>query len=113
MSQVDLGETYSFIQKFTTSAGVDTDPTIVRFWLREHIDGTELEWTYTTSGGATTSPTGFSNVIVRDSAGDFHIDITPRKAERHTGQWVGSGTVLVHPPETLFVRHSLIVALEP
>lgn len=113
MSAVEFGETYTAVQKFTTSAGVDTDPTVVRLWLREEIDGTELEWTYTTSGAVTTSPTGFSNVIVRDSAGDFHLDITPRKAERHTVQWVGAGTVLVHGPETLFVRHSLIEALEP
>lgn len=108
-----LGSTYTAIQKFTNSAGTDTDPAVVRVWLREHIDGTELEWTYTTSGAVTTSPTGFSNVIVRDSAGDFHLDITWRKAERHVIQWVGAGTVLVHPPETIFVRHSMIAALEP
>lgn len=110
---IEIGELYSFVQKFTTSAGVDADPAFVEFWLREEVDGTELQWTYTTSGAVTTSPTGFTSVIVRDSAGDFHLDFNARKPERLTAQWVGTGTVLVYPPETVFVRHSLIVALDP
>ena len=110
---LEIGEIKSFVQKFTTAAGVDADPAVVRFWLREHIDGTELEWSYTTSGAVVTSPTGFTSVIVRDSAGDFHLDFNARKPERITGQWTGLGTVIVHPPETVFVRHSAIAALEP
>jgi hypothetical protein len=110
---IEIGELKTFTQKFTTSAGVDTDPAFVQLWLREEIDGTELQWTYTTSGAVTTSPTGFSSVIVRDSAGDFHLDFNARKAERITAQWVGTGTVSFFPPETVFVRHSLITALDP
>ena len=108
-----VGELVTFVQKFTTTAGVDDDPAFVELWVREEIDGTELRWTYTTSGAVTTSPTGFSSVIVRDSAGDFHLDFNARKPERLTAQWTGVGTVLVYLPETVFVRHSLIVALEP
>ena len=110
---IELGELKTFTQKFTTTAGVDADPTVVELWLREGIDGTELRWTYTTIGAVTTSPTGFTSVIVRDSAGDFHLDFNARKPERLTAQWVGTGTVSVHPPETVFVRHSEIAALEP
>ena len=108
-----VGELKTFTQKFTTTAGVDADPAVVQLWLREEIDGTELQWTYTTSGAVTTSPTGFSSVIVRDSAGDFHLDFNARKPERLTAQWVGTGTVVTVAPETVFVRHSLIGALEP
>ena len=110
---MELGELHSFVQKFTTSAGVDADPALVEFWLREEIDGTELRWTYTTSGAVTTSPTGFSSVIVRDSAGDFHLDFNARKPERLTGQWLGVGTVVVYGPETVFVRHSGVRAIQP
>jgi len=109
---IELGELKTFTQKFTTTAGVDADPVVVELWLREGIDGTELQWTYTTIGAVTTSPTGFTSVIVRDSAGDFHLDFNARKPERITAQWVGTGTVSVFPPETVFVRHSEIVALD-
>lgn len=108
---IDLGDSRTFTQKFTTSAGVDADPTIVRFYVREEIDGTELEWKFT-GGVATITPTGF-NPIVKDSVGDYHVLFTPRKAERHTAQWTGVGTVLVFKAETLFVRHSPITLIEP
>jgi hypothetical protein len=109
---IEIGELHTFSQKFTTSAGVDADPATVEFWLREGIDGTELQWTITNPGLVTTSPTGFSSVIVRDSAGDFHLDFNARKPERLTGHWVGVGTVLVNAPETVFVRYSGIFAID-
>jgi hypothetical protein len=109
----DLGELHTFTQKFTTSAGVDADPVVVDFWLREEVDGTELQWSVTGATGAVLlTPAGFS-AMVKDSVGDFHVDYTTRKPERVTGQWIGAGTVLVNPPETLLVRHSLISGIEP
>lgn len=110
---IEVGELKVFTQKFTTSAGVDADPTLVEFWLREEIDGMELQWTMTgATGVAVTTPAGM-NPLVKDSVGDFHLNFSARKPERITGQWVGAGTVSVFPPETVFVRHSLITALEP
>lgn len=110
---IEIGELYVFTQKFTTAAGVDADPTLVEFWLREGIDGTELQWTMTgATGVAVTTPTGM-NALVKDSVGDFHLNFNARKPERISAQWVGAGTVLVFPPETVFVRHSSIAALEP
>lgn len=108
-----VGELKTFTQKFTTVAGVDADSAFTEFWLREEWDGTELQWTYTLSGAVTTSPAGFSSVIVRDSEGDYHLDFNARKPERITAQWKAAGVVQVFPPETVFVRHSLINALEP
>lgn len=109
---IEIGELYVFSQKFTTTAAVDADPAVVELWLREGIDGTELRWTITNPGLVTTSPTGFSSVIVRDSVGDFHLNFNARKPERLTAQWIGVGTVLDHPPETVFVRHSGINAID-
>jgi hypothetical protein len=80
--------------------------------LREEVDGTELQWTCNGTGGATTSPTGFTSVIIFDSTGDYHLDYNARKPERLTAQWRGVGTVVVFPPETVFVRHSGIVAID-
>ncbi len=110
---IDLGDSHTFVQKFTTTAGVDADPTTVFFYLREEIDGTELEWSMTGATGVVIATPAGMNPIVKDSAGDFHVVFTPRKPERHTAQWSGAGTVLVHKAETLFVRHSPITLLEP
>ena len=110
---IDIGELYSFVQKFTDSAGVDDDPLLVEFFLREEVDGTELMWTMTgATGVAVITPAGM-NPLVKDSGGDFHLDFNARKPERLTAQWRGVGTVMVYPPETVFVRHSLIVQLDP
>jgi hypothetical protein len=109
---IEIGELYVFSQKFTTTAAVDADPTLVEFWLREGIDGTELYWAMTgATGVATVTPTGM-NALVKDSVGDFHLNFNARKPERLTAQWIGVGTVLVHPPETVFVRHSGITAID-
>jgi hypothetical protein len=43
---ISLGTRYTFTKVFLNDAGTATDPTTVKFYLREHIDGTELEWTY-------------------------------------------------------------------
>lgn len=108
-----LGEQITFTQKFTTSAGVDADPTTVSFFLREEVDGTELEWSMTGATGVVIStPTGM-NAIVKDSTGDYHLAFTARKPERISAQWTGPGTVLVFAAETVFVRHSAIALLEP
>jgi hypothetical protein len=109
---IEIGEVHRFSQKFTDAAGADADPVFVEFWLREGVDGTELQWTYTTIGPVTTSPAGFSSIIAKDSVGDFHLDFNARKPERLTGHWVGVGTVLVNAPETVFVRYSGISAID-
>lgn len=101
-----IGSVLPFGHLFKNAAGTATDPTVVTFKLVEGIDGTELVWTYTTSGGATTSPTGFSTVITRTSAGLFALSHTARKPERHTGIWSGTGTVINPKVETFLVRHT-------
>lgn len=108
----EVGSLIVWSKLFTNAAGAAADPDVVRFFIREEVDGTELEWKYTTSGAVTVTPTGQS-AIVRDSAGTFHVNFVPSKPERHTGHWVGSGTIFQASVLTVLVRHSLITAVDP
>lgn len=111
MSQIGSQLTWSV--HFTNAAGADADPTTVHFWLREEIDGTERQWIYNAAPvEGTHYPTG-TNPIVKDSTGDYSVAYVAEKAERHTGVWVGSGTVFQSPsPSVVFVRHSPISEIE-
>lgn len=107
-----VGSQLSFSVNFQNSSGTDTDPDAVTFWLREGIDGTELEWTYDAAAvEGTHYPTGM-NPIVKDSTGDYSLAFVARKPERHTGVWIGSGTIFQTTQVTAFVRHSPITDLE-
>lgn len=103
---VVLGNRYTFSSPtFQTSAGTATDPTVVKFYMREEVDGTELEWTYNASPVAGTHyPVGMQPVA-RASAGVYSVPYDTRKPERVTGLWVGTGTVYDAVQQTLFVRH--------
>jgi hypothetical protein len=111
---IALGNRHSFVSPtFATSAGTATDPTVVKFYLREHVDGTELEWTYNASPvSGTHYPVGMQP-ITRTSAGLYAVAYDSRKPERVTGFWVGTGTVYDALQETLFVRHSELAILDP
>ena len=108
-----LGNRHTFASPtFATSAGTATDPTVVKFYLREEVDGTELEWTYNASPTSGTHyPVGMQP-IVRASAGVYSVAYDSRKPERVTGMWVGTGTVYNATQETLFVRHPAIAFLD-
>lgn len=100
-----IGSTLTYSKKFTNSSGSDADPATVRFVLQEAIDGTELEWRYSTTPVAGTHfPVG-ATAMVRDSEGDYHVSYIARKTERHVGYWLGSGVVYDSSQTTYFVRH--------
>lgn len=111
---VSLGNRYTFTSPtFATSAGTATDPTVVKFYLREEVDGTELEWTYNASPTSGTHyPVGMQP-IVRVSAGLFTVAYDTRKPERVTGFFVGTGTVYGATQLTLFVRHVEFALVDP
>jgi len=107
-----IGSGLTFEVEFTNDAGAAADPTTITFYLREHIDGTELTWIYNASPvEGTHYPTGF-DAMVRDSLGNFHVDWTARKAERHIGFWLGAGAVSQTAQSTVFVSHTEIELVE-
>ncbi len=108
----NIGSALTFSVEFFDSSNAAADPTAVFFWLRENIDGTELEWTYNAAPvSGVDYPVG-ANPMVKDSAGNYHVVWASRKAERHTGFWQGTGAVVQTSQVTAFVRHSDIAALE-
>ena len=107
----EIGTLIVWSKLFTNAAGAAADPDVVRFKLREEVDGTELEWSYTTSGAVVVTPTGQNN-IVRDSAGTFHVNFVSRKPERLTGYWLGTGAIFQASTVTVMVRHSLITSVD-
>lgn len=113
MSSIILGNRHTFSHTFTNSSGTATDPTTaIKFYLREEVDGTELEWTHNASPTEGTHyPTGMQP-IVRASQGVYTVAYDSRKPERVTGFYVGTGTVFDAALYTLFVRHSPIEFLD-
>lgn len=107
-----MGDPLTYSVVFENSAGTAADPSVVRFFLREGVDGTELEWTYNASPvSGTHYPVG-ANPVVKDATGTYHVVWVSRKPERHTGFWLGSGTVFQSQQETQNVRHSEVGAVE-
>ena len=86
---------------FTTLAGVITDPTTVKFAFQVEGGAPNIA-TYGT-------PASFG-VIVRDSTGNFHIDIdTTGKPGLWTWVWVGSGAVQTRAEGTVVVSPMSVV----
>lgn len=107
-----VGQALTFSQVFTNSSGVETDPTTVRFFLRESVDGVEQLWAYNAAPvEGTHYPTG-ANPIVRSGAGNFSVEWVTRKPERHTGFWHGAGNDVDQTSQvTYFVRHSEVESI--
>jgi hypothetical protein len=108
-----IGQLLTFSVQFTNTSSLATDPTTIRFFLREGVDGTELQWTYAALAvEGTDYPTGM-NPVVKDSTGNYHVAFVARKPERHTGFWLGTGAVNQTSETTYFVRHADLNLAEP
>ena len=91
MDTYDKGDLVRRTVVFKNSAGTPTDPTDVTYKLTEP-DGTVTVFEY--NPGA----------IVKDSTGNFHVDITPDQVGTHSELWVGAGAVQQTDESTWFVR---------
>jgi hypothetical protein len=106
-----IGDPLTFPVLFTNASGTASDPTTVRFFLLEGVDGTELEWTYDASPvSGTHYPVG-ANPITKSATGTYSLVWVSRKPERHTGFWLGSGTTFQSQQDAQFVRHSEVGAV--
>lgn len=108
-----LGDQYTFQKVFTNSAGTATDPTLIKLYLREEIDQTELEWTYNASPVSGTHYPAGMNAMVRNGTGDYSVAYVLRKPERITAAFVGTGAVVDAEVITVLVRYTGIDALDP
>ena len=111
-----LGDHISFTGHFEDSTGADVDPTTVKFYLREEVDGTELEWTYNVTPVSGTDYPAGQNAVAKDSTGDYSVLYVARKPERLTAYWKPTKSTLTTTTQnlsTVFVRHAGINLVEP
>jgi len=75
----DIGDLRRLTAAFTVNAA-PTDPTVTTFAMLEP-DGVKTTYVH-----------GQNAQLVRDSAGNFHVDWTLAKPGRHLYHWSGAGT---------------------
>lgn len=110
---VALGTRYPFTYTFVNSSGTATDPTAAKFYLREEVDGTELEWTYAAIPVSGTHYPAGMQAMTKTGTSTYAVPYDTRKPERVTGFFVGTGAVYDSRQLTLFVRHAGIATLDP
>lgn len=111
-----IGDQFVFTGHFENSSGADVDPTVVKLFLREELDGTELEWTYAAIPVAGTDYPVGQSAMAKDSTGDYSVTFITRKAERITALWRATGNsvaTITQNVVTLLVRHAGINLAEP
>lgn len=93
----DIGDVATVTVAFVNAAGAATDPTAVtaRAWKP---DGTTTDYTVT------------AGQIVKDSVGNYHLDIPANMAGDWHGKFVGTGTVVKADPWAFTVRDDLTAA---
>ena len=94
----DVGAVVRSAVNFQTSSGADVDPTTVT------CKSMPL-------GGVVSSfVNGTATEVVKDSTGDYHIDIALTVAGQHKLRWIGSGTNAAVVQEVVLVRPDLLVS---
>lgn len=94
--QVDIGDVVRCSVVFTNTAGTAADPTAISFMLKK------------TSGGSTTThtTTGTPPLVVKDSTGNYHIDIPADVRGTYYWRWIGTGAVAAASEGTFYVSIS-------
>ena len=102
MNVYDLGDLAHVTVAFTTSAGVATDPTIVNFKYRLADDTT---WT--------TLVYGTDIALIKDSVGNYHVDINCDAVGVARYRWwsTGTGQAAVEDSFLVYDSSSLVVSL--
>ena len=88
----DVGDLPRVSAVFTTPAGVDTDPTVVKF-VYQAPGGTAVTLTY-----------GTDAALVRDSAGHYHVDVSLTVAGTWSYRWYSTGTGQASEPGWLIAN---------
>lgn len=92
MAEYDINDTIRVSTTFKNLAGTATDPTAVTAIVVQP-DGTSTTYTYLTDAQ-----------VVKDSAGVYHIDVTPTTAGTWLIRWRGTGAVATQEETVLSVR---------
>lgn len=94
MNSYDKGDMVRVTGAFTTSAGTATDPGVVRFKFR-------------TPAGVTTTYTYLTDAqLVKDSVGNYHVDLNASESDKWPYRWEATGTGQSAAEDEFFVRPS-------
>ena len=95
----DVGDKIRCSVRFATIAGVDTDPTAVVFkWLDP--SGNAASDTYGDPG----------SLVVRDSAGNYHRDVSIDEEGQWFYRWEGTGAIQGAGEKSFLIRDSKFTA---
>lgn len=90
----DVGDTVRFAAAFTTTDGVDDDPSTITLKVKAP-SGVETSYVYLTDGS-----------LVRDSEGHYHRDVGVAAAGTWHYRWIGTGDVATADEGRIVVRRS-------
>jgi hypothetical protein len=90
----DIGDTAHFQIEFRNAAKALADPTTVTLVVRAP-DG--VETSYAVGGG----------VVIKDSVGMYHGDVSLTKSGRWAWKWVGTGSVAAVDEGAIFVDQTV------
>ncbi len=91
----DIGDSRRFSVAFTDVDGIAADPTGISFKLVEP-DGTETNYVYVTDAE-----------LVKDSTGNYHVDITFSQPGRHIIRFNGTGDVVSAEQSEVYIRRGV------
>lgn len=87
----DIGDLVRVSGAFTNNAGAAMDPTIVTVKIKHEADD------------ASTYVYGTNPEVIKDSVGNYHVDVNANAKGTWFYRWAGSGTVGQSAGEGLFV----------
>ncbi len=92
-----IGQQVRFSAVFKNSSGVATDPTTVLFKYRAP------------AGTVTTLTYGSDGALVKDSTGNYHVDLALASATEWWYRWEGSGALVAADEERVLVEGTQVV----
>ena len=94
----DIGDVVRVSAAFLDSSDLAADPT-----------GVVVSYRNPSSGVVTTLTYGVDVEVVKDSIGNYHVDITTAAHGRYTYKWVGTGAVAATVEGFFHVRESNVL----
>jgi len=92
----DIGDSIKSSAAFATAAGVATDPTVIAV-------------SYKIGSGDVTTKTYITDAeVIKDSTGNYHIDLTATVGMWYI-RWVGTGAVVAAAESSFYVQPSKVI----
>lgn len=95
INRYDLGDTIRFTAAFTTAAGVASDPATLLFKYKKP------------NGTITTLTYGVDSAVVKDSTGNYHVDVVTDAVGHWFYRWAGSGSGAAADEHELVVEQTV------